>query len=113
MVALIVCTFIVGIRIYYTINFRYKNTTQSALFFAYKNLTQSAFFLNKNGRPPPKISKFLKKSRNAVLVQAKLMVLNEESLSVTHFTITTFHHYTIPVHMIPISLSTINVNSTQ
>ena len=58
----------------YTINFKYKNVTQSALFFryknvyknvtqnasfsAYKNVTQSAlFFQSKNVPPPPPISK--------------------------------------------------------
>ena len=35
----------------YTINFRYKNVTQSRLFFAYKNITQSVrFFVYKNVR---------------------------------------------------------------
>ena len=34
---------------YYTINFRYKNVTQRALFFAYENVTQSVrLFVYKN-----------------------------------------------------------------
>ena len=41
------------------------------------------------------------------------MVLNEESLSVTNFTITPFHHYTISVHLLLSCLSTSNDNSTK
>ena len=73
---------LLGIRMYYKINFKYKNVTQcafffvytyvtqsvqisvyknvteSALFFLYKSLTQSAlFFVHKNATLPPQISK--------------------------------------------------------
>ena len=48
LIALILCVFIV-IYHYYTINVRYKNVTQSELFFADKNVTQSVWiFLYKN-----------------------------------------------------------------
>ena len=40
LIDLILRAFIVRYQ-YYTIKFRYKNVTQSALFFAYKNVTQS------------------------------------------------------------------------
>ena len=48
-----------------------------------------------------------------VLVQARLMVLNEESLSVTRFTITPFHHFAISVQLLLSCLSTSNIDSTQ
>ena len=66
MISLIVRTFIVRYQ-YYTINFRYKNVTQSELFFVYKNVMQNALFfaykiVTKSdflvyAPPPPKISK--------------------------------------------------------
>ena len=46
--ALIVRAFILRYP-YYTINFRYKNVSQSGLFFAYKNVKQSVrLFVHKN-----------------------------------------------------------------
>ena len=48
MIAIIICEFIVRYQ-YYTIDFRYKNVTQNALFFAYKNVMKIVrIFVYKN-----------------------------------------------------------------